>query len=167
MGFSPLDGLVMSTRCGRLDPGVILHLMRSGLGADAIEEMLYRRSGLLAVSGLSGDMRALLASQAPEAAAAVDLFVARLVQEIGGLAACLGGLDALVFSAGIGEHSAEIRRRVCERLQWLGVALDDTANGTGARRISTPASTVATLVIPTDEEIVLAEGAAALLRPAD
>ena len=166
MGFSPLDGLVMSTRCGRLDPGVILHLLRAGLGADDIEDLLYRRSGLLAVSGLSGDMRTLLASSDEHARAAVDLFVERLVQEIGGLVAGLGGLDALVFSAGIGEHSAEIRRRVCERLRWLGVEFDETANGDGSVRISTGPSAVSAWVIATDEELVLAEGAAAVLRRA-
>ena len=158
MGFSPLDGLVMSTRCGDLDPGVVLYLMRrGGLSLQQVEDMLYRQSGLLGVSGLSGDMRTLLASAAPEAAEAVALFVFRVVREIGALAACMGGVDALVFSAGVGEHAGDIRRRVCERLAWMGLAFDARA------RISVPASAVSAWVIPTDEEIGLATGAAALL----
>ena len=163
MGFSPLDGLVMSTRCGRLDPGVVLHLLRNGLDANAIENLLYRRSGLLAVSGLSGDMRTLLASHDDRAAAAVELFVGRVVQEIGGLAACLGGLDTLVFSAGIGEHAADIRALICDRLGWLGVDLDAQANAVAGPMITRSKSAVSVWVIPTDEETVLAEGAASLL----
>ena len=164
MGFSPLDGLVMSTRCGDLDPGVVLYLMRrGGLSLQQVEDMLYRQSGLLGVSGLSGDMRTLLASAAPEAAEAVALFVFRVVREIGALAACMGGVDALVFSAGVGEHAGDIRRRVCERLAWMGLAFDADANSDGRARISVPASAVSAWVIPTDEEIGLATGAAALL----
>jgi acetate kinase len=164
MGFSPLDGLVMSTRCGDLDPGVVLYLMRDGgLSVQQVEDLLYRQSGLLGVSGLSGDMRTLLASGAPEAQEAVALFVFRVVREIGALAACLGGIDALVFSAGIGEHAGEIRRRVCERLAWMGLVFDAAANMDGRTQISAPASTVSAWVVPTDEEIGLAAGAAALL----
>jgi acetate kinase len=164
MGFSPLDGVVMSTRCGALDPGVVLYLLRQGgLDGQAIEDLLYRRSGLLALSGLTGDMRALLASAAPAAQLAVEFFVASVVREIGALAAGLGGLDALVFSAGIGEHAPEIRRRVCERLAWLGAALDHDANAANALRISPPASAVSVWAIPTDEEHTLAEGARAVL----
>lgn len=167
MGFSPLDGLVMSTRCGDLDPGVVLFLMRDGgLTLPQVEDLLYRQSGLLGVSGLSGDMRTLLASQTPEAEEAVELFVFRVVREIGALAACLGGLDALVFSAGIGERSGEIRRRICERLGWMGLELDAAANMDGRARISTPGSAVSAWVIPTDEEIGLAAGAAGVLRGA-
>jgi acetate kinase len=164
MGFSPLDGLVMSTRCGDLGPGVVLYLLRDGgLTVSQVEDMLYRQSGLLGVSGLSGDMRALLASPAPEAKEAVELFVFRVVREIGALAACLGGLDALVFSAGIGERSVEIRRRVGERLAWMGLRLDDAANLAGRTQISAPGSAVSAWVIATDEEVGLASGAAALL----
>lgn len=164
MGFSPLDGVVMSTRCGALDPGVVLYLLRQGgLDGDQIEDLLYRRSGLLALSGLTGDMRALLASQSPAAGQAVEFFIASVVREIGALTARLGGLDGLVFSAGIGEHAPEIRRRVCEQLAWLGVVIDEDANAAGATRISPPASGVSVWVIPTDEEHGLAEGAAALL----
>jgi acetate kinase len=164
MGFSPLDGVVMSTRCGTIDPGVLLHLSRSaGLGADEIEDLLYHRSGLLGVSGVSGDMRDLLASPAPEAAEAVDLFVYRVVQQIGALAASLGGLDALVFSAGIGENSPEIRARVCQALEWMGVRLDPAANQAGPGEIGEPQSSVSVWVIPTDEEAILAEGAAGLV----
>jgi acetate kinase len=164
MGFSPLDGVVMSTRCGALDPGVILYLLRQGgLGVEAIEDLLYRRSGLLALSGLTGDLRELLASASPAAQEAVEIFVASIVREIGALTARLGGLDALVFSAGIGEHAPEIRRRVCEQLAWLGLRLDGPANAAGAVKISLSASAVSVWVIPTDEEHTLADGARAVL----
>jgi acetate kinase len=164
MGFSPLDGVVMSTRCGALDPGVVLYLLQQGgLDAAAVQDLLYRRSGLLAVSGLSGDMRTLLASDAPAAREAVELFVQSVAREVGGLTARLGGLDALVFSAGIGEHAPEIRRRVCVQLAWLGVDLDPDANAAGAEKISRSASSVSVWVIPTDEEQTLAEGANGLL----
>ena len=166
MGFSPLDGLVMSTRCGALDPGIALYLQRTGgLDVEALEHMLYRQSGLLGVSGLSGDMRVLQQSQAVEAREAVDLFVYRLVQQVGALTASLGGLDALVFSGGIGEHAAEIRRRVCEALEWLGLQLDEAANAAGQTDISTPQSLVSAMIIPTDEEDSLASGAFAALGP--
>jgi acetate kinase len=164
MGFSALDGLVMSTRCGAIDPGVILHLARSGgLTEDQIEDLLYHRSGLLGVSGVSGDMRALLASPAPEAEEAVELFVYRVVQQIGALAATLGGLDALVFSAGIGEHCAEIRTRICQKLEWMGVRLDSASNQAGPGEISVPQSSASVWVIPTNEEEILAEGAERVL----
>jgi acetate kinase len=163
MGFSPLDGLVMSTRCGALDPGVVLHLLRQGLTTAQVEDLLYRQSGLLAVSGLSGDIRALLASDAPDAEAAIEQFVFRLVREIGGIAACLGGLDALVFSAGIGEHAPEIRRRVCARLAWLGVRIEAEANIGGHAKISGDRSLAAVWVIAANEEDTLAACAAGLL----
>jgi acetate kinase len=156
MGFSALDGLPMGTRCGQLDPGVILHLLREGWGAEALEDLLYRRSGLLGLSGLSHDMRTLEASTAPEAAEAIDYFVFRVRRELGGLAAALGGLDAFVFTGGIGENSRLIRRRVCEGMGWLGIDLDNAANEAGALAISAPLSRTTVLVIPTNEELVIA-----------
>jgi acetate kinase len=156
MGFSALDGLVMATRCGSLDPGVILYLLRKGLSAAEIEDMLYRRSGLLGVSGISEDLRVLLASDDPRASEAVELFIYRIATEAGGLASALGGLDGLVFTAGIGEHAASIRSAVCDRLAWLGVRLDQRANAGRPGRISTPDSAVEIWVIPTDEEAVIA-----------
>lgn len=156
MGFTALDGLPMATRCGSLDPGVILYLLHErGMNADAIEDLLYRRSGLLGVSGLSGDMRALLASNDRGAKEALELFVYRIARDIGALVAALGGLDALVFTAGIGEHSPEIRRRVCEKCQWLGVRLDPAANDRGEEFISRPDSRVSVWAIPTDEELTI------------
>jgi acetate kinase len=164
MGFSPLDGVVMSTRCGALDPGVVLYLLQQdGVDVSDVQTMLYRQSGLLAVSGLSGDMRTLLASDLPAAREAVDMFVHSVARQVGGLAARLGGLDALVFSAGIGEHAPEIRRRVCDQLAWMGVDLEPAANAAGALKISKPASGASVWVIPTDEERSLAEGASELL----
>ena len=129
MGFSPLDGLVMGTRCGNIDPGVLLYLMdRHNMDARALEQLLYHQSGLLGVSGISNDMRTLLASDDPHAQEAIELFVYRVGREIGSLAAALGGLDALVFTGGIGEHSAVIRAKVCHQAAWLGLELDDSAN---------------------------------------
>ena len=157
MGLTALDGLVMGTRCGALDPGAILYLQQAhGLGAAQIEDLLYRRSGLLGVSGISADMRVLLAREAPAAKAAVDLFVFRIVREIGALAASMGGLDGLVFTAGIGANAPEIRRRVCERLDWLGVTLDAGLNTGGNGRVSAAASRLAVWAMPTDEELVIA-----------
>ncbi|HUL59750.1 MAG TPA: phosphoketolase [Anaeromyxobacteraceae bacterium] len=157
MGFSVLDGLVMGTRCGALDPGVVLWLASErGLAPRAIEELLYDRSGLLGLSGLSSDMRTLLASPEPGARLAVDLFVYRIGRELGSLAAALGGLDAIVFTGGIGENSAEIRARVCRDAAWLGVALDAEANAAGQARITTGGSRVAGLVVPADEERTIA-----------
>ena len=157
MGFSALDGLVMGTRCGSIDPGVILYLMRRhGMGAADIEDLLYNRSGLLGLSGISPDMRALLASPEPAAKEAVALFVFRLAREIGSLAASLGGLDGLVFTAGIGEHAPSIRRMACGALGWLGIALDEAANERGDLCISAPESRAKVLVVPTDEERMIA-----------
>ncbi len=157
MGFTALDGLVMGTRCGALDPGVILYLMQShGLDAQAIEDLLYRRSGLLAVSEISGDMRALLGSEEPHAREAIDLFVFRVVREIGALTATLGGLDGLVFTAGIGEHAPLIRSRVCQRLAWLGAAIDPAANVRGGGLVSADRSGLRVWVAPTDEESMIA-----------
>lgn len=158
MGFTALDGLVMGTRCGALDPGVILYLTHEphALGMAAIEDLLYRRSGLLGVSGISADMRDLLASDDPRAAAAIDLFVHRVVRETGALAAVMGGLDGIVFTAGIGEHAPEIRRRICERLGWLGVSLSAEANAAGAGRIDAGEGAAQVWVVPTDEELMIA-----------
>ena len=157
MGFSALDGLLMATRCGALDPGVILYLQAShGLTTPVIEDMLYRRSGLLGVSGISDDMKVLLASGEPAASEAVDLYVFRIVREIGALAASMGGVGGLVFTAGVGEHAPEIRARVCARLGWLGASLDTEANARGGGRISDAASRLALWAVPTDEEQVIA-----------
>ncbi|MCS6855196.1 MAG: acetate/propionate family kinase [Elioraea sp.] len=158
MGFTAADGLMMGTRTGALDPGVVLYLMDElGMDARAIEDVLYRRSGLLGVSGLSSDMRVLLASELPAARFAVELFCYRIVREVGSLAAALGGLDALVFTAGIGENAAAVRAKVCAGSAWLGVALDAAANeGRGLRRISSAASRVAVWVVPSDEERMIA-----------
>lgn len=164
MGFSALDGIPMATRCGQIDPGVLLHLMAAhGMDGVALEELLYRRSGLLGISGMSGDMRVLLGSNAPRARIAIEHFVHRIVREIGALAATLGGLDALVFTGGIGEHAAPVRAAVVERLGWLGAWLDATANAANAARISRLDSPIAALVIPTDEEQVIARQTLALL----
>lgn len=168
MGFSPLDGLVMATRCGALDPGVVLHLRdHGGYTARKLEGLLYRQSGLLGVSGLSGDMRELLASASPEAAQAVELFVYRIAREAGALASSLGGLDGVVFTGGVGENSVEIRRRVAERLRWLGLELDWQANQMdGEGRINAPGSGVGAWIIQADEEGVIARHALSKLRRA-
>ncbi len=163
MGFSALDGLVMATRCGSLDPGVILYLLRRGYDVADIEDMLYNRSGLLGVSGLSEDIRALLASDDPHAAEAVDLFTYRIATEMGELVSALEGLDGLVFTAGIGEHSARIRTAVCDRLAWLGIKLDPVANAGRAGRVSMADSSVAVWVMPTDEEVVIARHTQSLI----
>lgn len=157
MGFTALDGLIMGTRCGTLDPGVPIHLMRErGLDAAALEDLLYNHSGLLGLSGLSSDMRVLLASAEPAARDAVDSFVYRITREAGGIVSALGGLDGLVFTAGIGENAPPIRAAVAARLGWLGLALDEAANAVGAGRISAPSSRVEAWVIPTDEEGMIA-----------
>jgi acetate kinase len=157
MGFTPLDGLVMATRCGSIDPGAVLHLvLREGLSANAVETMLTRESGLLGVSGVSGDMRVLLESADPRAAEAVELFCERVARETASLAAALGGLDAVVFTAGIGEHAPAIRQRIAAKLTWLGLELDGAANANHGPRISTATSRLAAWVIPTDEEGVIA-----------
>ncbi len=164
MGFTAIDGLMMGTRTGAIDPGVLLYLMdNKGMGSPELTRLLYKESGLLGVSGISQDMRTLLASSAPEAEEAIDLYCFRIVRELGSLAAAIGGLDALVFTGGIGEHAAEIRRRVCTRLGWLGATLDDAANTADGLRISTPESGVDLLVIPTNEEWMIAHHAQDLL----
>ena len=163
MGFSPLDGLVMSTRCGHMDPGVLFHLMENeGLSEPEISDILYRRSGLLGLSGESADMRALLESGTAAAADAVAVWVHRARREIGSLAAALGGLDALVFTAGIGERSDVIRARICDGMDWLGLRLDPQANAAHGAVISAPGAACAAMVVPTDEEGVIARAAAAL-----
>jgi acetate kinase len=164
MGFTALDGLMMGTRCGNIDPGVLLHLMEfHHMDAAQIEKLLYKESGLLGVSGLSQDMRALLASDAPAAAEAVELFCYRVARELGSLAAALGGLDALVFTAGIGEHAAPVRERICRQAEWLGVRLDAAANERNAVHISAAGSAVDVLVLPTNEEWMIARHVTALL----
>jgi len=164
MGFTALDGLVMGTRPGTLDPGAVLYLMRERkMSAAEVEDMLYHRAGLLGVSGVSGDMRTLLASNDPHAREAVTLFVARLAREAGGLVSALGGLDGIVFTGGIGEHAAPIRAEACARLAWLGLRLDAAANTRGAGRISAPDSEVEAWVIPTDEELMVTRHTAAVL----
>jgi acetate kinase len=165
MGFSTLDGVMMATRCGSLDPGVLLYLMKQhGMDHDALESLLYRRSGLLGVSGRSGDIRELLACDDAQARAAIDLFVYGINRELGALAAVLGGLDGLVFTGGIGLGSAIIRARVCSLAAWLGVQLDPVANAAGARRISTADSRVAVLTVATDENLVIARHTLRLLH---
>ena len=157
MSFTPADGLVMGTRVGAIDPGVLLYLMtRHGMAARELEHLIYHESGLLGVSGVSNDMRALLASDDPRAAEAIDLFVYRIGRELGSLAAAVGGLDALVFTAGIGENAPVIRARVCRDAAWLGVGLDEAANDAGTKRISRPDSAVAVWVIATNEELMIA-----------
>lgn len=157
MGFSALDGLVMGRRCGALDPGVILYLLDArAMTASAISKLLYEESGLVGVSGISDDMRDLLASSDPRAAEAIALFVYRIGRELGSLAATLGGLDALVFTGGIGEHAAEIRRRVCENASWLGIALDGAANQAGGPGITQDGSRPSVWVIPTNEDLMIA-----------
>ena len=157
MGFTALDGLAMGTRCGALDPGVVLHLLRQeNMDAAAVEQMLYLRSGLLGVSGISSDMRTLLATDDPRANEAIDLFVYRIGRELGSLAAALGGLDALVFTGGIGEHAAAVRARVCHDAAWLGVALDDDANARHATCISPRGTRASAWVVPTDENLMVA-----------
>jgi len=164
LGFTALDGLCMGTRPGSLDPGVVLHLFQTlGLSAKEVETILYKRSGLLGISGLSNDMRALEASPDPRARLAVDYFVYQVAKHVGALAAVLGGVDALVFTAGIGEHSATIRRRICEASAWLGLALDDAANEAHGPRISAAGSRVAAWVIPTNEELMIAKHTGPLL----
>jgi len=163
-GFSALDGLCMGTRPGALDPGIVLYLFQTlGMSTGEVEAMLYQKSGLLGISGISGDMRDLLKSAEPAARLAVDFFVYRAKREIGALAAVLGGLDALVFTAGIGENSAEIRARISAASAWLGIDLDPDANGAGGPRLSRAGSRVSAWVIPTNEELMIARHASALL----
>jgi acetate kinase len=167
MSLTALDGLPMGTRSGALDPGAMLYLMEERkMDARAIETLLYEKSGLLGVSGVSSDMRVLLESPEPRAALAVDLFVYRIGRELGSLAAALGGLDAIVFTAGIGEHAAPIRARVCRNAAWLGVELDPLANATGGPRLSTAGSRTTAWVIPTNEELMIAHHTRELLGAA-
>ena len=157
MGFSALDGLVMGTRPGTLDPGVLLYLIQEkAMEAAAIQRLLYEESGLLGISGISSDMRELLASRDPRAEEAVDLFCYRVCCELGSMTAALGGLDGLVFTAGIGEHATEIRSRICKKAAWLGIVLDAAANEAGGPRISARDSPVSVWVIPTDEDLMIA-----------
>jgi acetate kinase len=163
MGFTAVDGLVMGTRCGNIDPGVILYLVdQLKMDTRAVEDLIYKRSGLLGVSGISSDMRVLLASDDPRARFAVELFTYRIGRELGSLAAALGGIDALVFTAGIGEHAPLVRDRVCRLAGWLGVELDPAANGSGGPRISSEASRVSAWVVPTNEELMIARHTAAV-----
>jgi acetate kinase len=164
LGFTALDGLCMGTRPGSIDPGVILHLFQTlGLSAADVEKMLYKQSGLIGISGISNDMRDLLTSSEPAARLALDYFVYEAAKHIGALAAVLGGVDALVFTAGIGEHSTEIRRRICEASAWLGITLDDSANAAHGPGISTAGSRVSAWVVPTNEELMIARHTGALL----
>jgi len=164
MGFTALDGLCMGTRPGALDPGIALYLAQSlGMSAGDMETILYKKSGLLGVSGISNDMRVLLESKEPEARLAVDYFVYRAAKEIGALAAVLGGIDALVFTAGIGENSPEIRRRICESSAWLGIEIDAEANAGKGPRLSSSRSKVSAWVIPTNEELMIARHTGSLL----
>jgi acetate kinase len=173
MGFTALDGLPMGTRCGSIDPGVLLWLMdQRGMDVRQIEHLLYSESGLLGVSGLSSDMRTLLASDSEGARLAVELYVYRIGRELGSLAAALGGLDAIVFTGGIGENAAEIRARVCRGAAWLGVALDDAANRASGLpdgqhlRVSSADALVSAWVVPTNEEWVIARHARRLVTGA-
>ena len=165
MGFTAVEGLPMGTRSGSLDPGVLLYLMdQRGMDARAIEKLLYNESGLLGVSGISSDMRILLASSDPQARLAIDLFCYRIRRELGSLAAALGGLDAIVFTGGIGENSVAIRERVCRDAAWLGITLDAGANAAGGPRISTAGSKISAWVIPTNEELMIARHTRQLLN---
>jgi len=164
LGFTALDGLCMGTRPGALDPGVVLHLFQPlGLSPRDVETMLYKKSGLIGISGISNDMRDLLASGEPAARLAVDYFVYRAAKEMGALAAVLGGVDAIVFTAGIGENSPEIRQRICEACEWLGVELDAAANARRDARISRQGARVSAWVIPTNEELMIARHTGTLL----
>lgn len=164
LGFTALDGLCMGTRPGSIDPGVVLHLAQGlNFSPKDIETLLYKKSGLLGISGISNDMRDLLGRNDPAARLAVDYFVYRAAKEIGALAAVLGGLDALVFTAGIGENSAEVRQRICESSAWLGIELDHRANTERLSKISTSRSKVSVWVIPTNEELMIARHTGLLL----
>jgi acetate kinase len=157
MAFTALEGLPMGTRCGSIDPGVLLHLLdQAKLTVPELTDLLYKRSGLLGLSGISSDMRDLLASQDPQAALAVEYFCYRIAREIGSLTAALGGLDALVFTGGIGEHAPPVRARICELSAWLGIEIDKTANEANGRSLHTHASALRVFVVPTDEERMIA-----------
>ena len=166
MSFTPVDGLPMGTRCGSVDPGVLLYLMdERRMDARAIEQLIYHESGLLGVSGISSDMRALLTSADPRARLAIDLYVYRIRRELGSLAAALDGLDAIVFTAGIGENAVSIRERVCRDAAWLGIGLDAAANAAGGPRISAADSRTSAWVIPTDEELMIGRHTRRLVSP--
>ncbi|MGE5171046.1 MAG: acetate/propionate family kinase [Rudaea sp.] len=168
MGFSPLSGIMMATRPGDVDPGILLWLVgQRGMDAKRVEAMLYRECGLLGVSGISDDMRVLLASDDSCAKEAIDLFVYGITREVGSLAAAIGGLDALVFTAGIGQNAPAVRAAVCRHVAWLGVEIDDDANARGGPRISAPGSSVEVWVLPTDEELMVARHTAALVAAMD
>jgi acetate kinase len=165
MGFTALDGLPMGTRCGELDPGVVLHLIQQkNMTSDALVDLLYRRSGMLGVSGVSSDFRELLASAEPRARFAVELFCYRVARHIASLAAAMGGLDGIVFTAGVGENAASVRAAICRNCAWLGLDLDETANSEHYERISTSASRVKAYVIRTDENLMIARHARAALQ---
>ena len=167
MGFSALDGLMMGTRSGNLDAGVLLYLLEQGWNHDRLQKLLYKQSGLLGVSGISADMRTLRASESPQAKKAIDLFTYRVLRESGAVIACLGGLDVIAFSGGIGEHDTALRAQVCAELGWLGVKLDESANqsatGDAITAIHAPGSAVEVWVVPTDEGLVAAMDAAKLV----
>jgi acetate kinase len=167
MGFTALDGLAMGTRCGDLDPGVVLHLVQhKGMTPDAVVDLLYRRSGMLGLSGVSSDFRELLASKDPRARFALDLFCYRVAGHIGSLAAALGGVDGVIFTAGVGENAAPVRSAICRACAWLGLEFDEAANRSQQTRISTPQSRVRAYVIKTDENLMIARHARALLDTA-
>lgn len=163
MSFTPLDGLPMGTRSGAIDPAIVLHLLQHGMTGDEISDLLHHKSGLLGLSGISDDMRTLLASAEPHAAEAVDYFCYRINRELGSLTAALGDLDAVVFTGGIGEHAASVRTKICEAAAWLGLEIDPKANHANALHISTVGSKVSVWVIPTDEALMIARHTARLI----
>src|SRR5690349_5417063 len=164
MGFTALDGLPMGTRCGELDAGVVLYLVQQkGMSPDEVVDLLYKRSGMLGLSGVSSDFRELLASDSPRARFAVELFCNRVARHIGSLAAALGGLDGIVFTAGVGENAAPVRDAICRACAWLGLELDEAANREGKERISAAKSRVAAYVLKTDENLMIARHARALV----
>jgi acetate kinase len=157
MGFTPLDGLMMGTRCGAIDPGILLYLQRErDMSTDDLEQLLYHKSGLLGISGISGDMRALLLSSDPRAAEAIELFTFEVAKAVCGMACTLGGIECLVFAGGIGEHAAKVRAMICTRLDWLGLELDPKANDEAADLISLDSSSAEVRVIRTSEETIIA-----------
>jgi len=168
MGFTAVEGLMMGTRCGSIDPGVLIYLMdEKGMDARALEDLIYKKSGLLGVSGLSPDMRTLRGSDDPRAREAIDLFIYRIVREIGSLSAALGGLDGIVFTGGIGQRDAKTRKEVIDGCGWLGAAIDEQLNAGGEGRIHAASSRIPVWVLPTDEERVIARHTAELLEPAE
>ncbi len=165
MGLTALDGIPMATRSGAVDPGILLHLMQDkGMSADEVADILYKQSGLLGLSGISGDVRELLASEAPAAAEALSVYAYRIAREIGSLTVALGGLDGLVFTGGVGENAAPVRQAICDHLAWLGIALDDKANAANAPHISQSSAAIPVAVVPADEEQVIAREALGLCR---